>query len=48
MNQLWNEEFTALDNSSKSRFRTDRDVNQYVFSWYDIASGNFIPRNSSI
>ena len=48
MNQLWNEEFTALDNSSKSRFRTDRDVNQYIFSWYDIARGNFKPRKRYI
>lgn len=48
MNKLWEEEYDILDNSSKSKFRNERDVNQYVFSWYDICNGNFIPRNKSI
>ena len=45
MVKLRNEEYQVLDNSSKSKFRSKDDVNQYVFSWYDIASGNFIPQN---
>jgi hypothetical protein len=48
MVKLRNEEYQVLDNSSKSKFRSKDDVNQYVFSWYDIASGNFVPRNSSV
>ena len=47
MNQLWNKEFEILDDSSKNKFRTDRDVNQYIFSWYDTATGNFKPRKRS-
>ena len=48
MIKLWEKEWKIFDMSSKSKFRTEKDINQYVFSWYDIASGNFIPRNSSI
>lgn len=48
MLKLWNDEYEVLNNSSKSRFRTVNNVNQYVFSWYDIANGNFIPRNNDI
>lgn len=48
MDKLRNEEYEILDNSSKSKFRSKEDVNQYVFSWYDIASWNFIPRNSCV
>ena len=48
MDKLRIEEYDILDKSSESKFRTVRNVNQYVFSRYDIASGNFVPRNRSI
>ena len=31
-----------------TKFRTEKDVNQFIFSWYDIASGNFMPGNIKI
>ena len=46
MDNLWKEEYEALNNSSITKFRTKDDVIQYVFSWYDIMSGNFMPRES--
>ena len=48
MERLWSDEYEILSNSSKTKFRTEWDVNQYVFSWYDIARWNFVPGNSSI
>ena len=48
INKLWNDEYNILNTSSKAKFRIDKMVNQYIFSWYDIMSGNFIPRNNSI
>ena len=48
MNNLWNKEFDVLNISSITKFRTKDDVNQYIFSWYDICSGNFVPRNNNI
>ena len=48
MNRLWWEEFDILDSSSKSKFRAETNINQYIFSRYDIMNGNFIPRKSSV
>jgi len=48
INQLWDIEYDVLDNASMTKFRTKDDVNQYIFSRYNIMSGNFIPRKSSI
>ena len=48
INKLWDIEHDALDTTSKSKFRTIDNVNQYIFSWYDIASGNFAPRRRNI
>jgi hypothetical protein len=48
MNKLWGNEYEILDDSSKTKFRDKNNVNQYVFSRYDIASGNFMPRKRNI
>lgn len=47
MNKLWEEEYKLLDDSSKSKFREKSNINQYVFSRYDIASGKFMPWNTN-
>ena len=48
MHKLWDEEYDLLNNSSECKFRDKTNVNQYLFSWYDIASWNFVPRNNNI
>ena len=48
MDTLRNKEFDVLNLSSITKFRTKDDVNQYVFSRYDIMNWNFIPRKSRI
>jgi len=42
--ELWNKEREILNRTSKDKFRTASNVNQYIFSWYEIAKGNFEPR----
>jgi hypothetical protein len=44
--KLWNDEKEILNETSKCKFRSADNVNQYVFSWYNLASGNF--ENSNI
>ena len=40
---VWEKEFTLLDSTSKHRFRDMRDVNQWLFRYWELASGNFEP-----
>ena len=48
MDKLREKENYILDISSKSKFRSETNVNQYIFSRYDIAKWNFMPRKSKI
>ena len=43
--EVWNKEFDILDSTCKHKFRETTDVNQWVFKEWQIASGNFEPRN---
>ena len=45
--KLWNQEYDVLNNSSITKFRTKDDVNQYIFSRFDIMSWNFLPRKNN-
>lgn len=45
MKELWENEKEVLERTSQNRFRSVEDVNQYLFSWYDIARGNFESAN---
>lgn len=45
--ELWQKEKGILDKTSKDKFRCADNVNQYIFSWYEIAKGNFIPIKNS-
>lgn len=40
---VWETEYEYLDKVSKNKFRTVHDVNQYLFSYWDLARGNFYP-----
>ena len=44
LNTLWEKEFEILNKTSLNKFRTFEDVNQWVFRYWQLASGNFIPR----
>ena len=41
--EVWNAEPEKLCSTSKNRFRTCNDVNQWVVLWWQIVSGNFSP-----
>ena len=46
--ELWKKEEQILDKVSKNKFRTKDDVNQYLFSFYDIARNNFEPADKKL
>ncbi|GFI49525.1 exopolysaccharide phosphotransferase CpsY [Lachnospiraceae bacterium] len=42
---VWNEEPEILHETSSHMFRDNNDVNQYIFRFWQLASGNFCPNN---
>ena len=44
--KLWSLEHELLHQTCKHRFRSEKDVNQNIMSFYDICSGNFSPRSA--
>lgn len=40
---VWNEEPEILDKTCRHRFRSNMDVNQYIFRYWQLASGQFVP-----
>lgn len=42
--EIWKEEWEVLDKTSKNKFRSKEDLNQYVIKDWQLASGNFVPR----
>ena len=43
--KVWDEEYDVLDNSSRSKFRSREDVNDWLIRQWQIMSGDFSPRN---
>lgn len=43
---VWSEEPEILDRTCMHRFRNDSDVNQYIFRYWRLASGEFIPHKN--
>ena len=41
--EVWNKEPEIMEETLGSRFRTITDVSQYLFRYWDLASGNFYP-----
>lgn len=41
--ELWGEERSILEETSSNKFRTDRDVNQWLMRYWQLAKGEFIP-----
>ena len=46
LKELWHKEYDSFNNSSLNRFRDLSDISQYLIRYYQLASGNFIPRTS--
>lgn len=46
--EVWKREFEACDMACVHKFRENIDVNHWLFSYWQIASGNFYPRNPKI
>ena len=45
--EVWEKAPDLLESTSLNKFRTSRDVNQYVFSYWQFASGRFFPTNKN-
>ena len=45
---VWKEEFDLLNETSMHKFRDMRDVSQYLFRYWQLASGNFVPEKAKI
>lgn len=43
LEKVWQEEPDILDATCRHRFRNDSDVNQYIFRYWRLAEGNFVP-----
>ncbi len=43
MEDVWDKEYDLLDATSMRKFRSSSDVSQYLFRYWDLASGNFVP-----
>ena len=46
--EIWKKEFDVMNETSGHRFRSDRDVSQYLIKDWQIAQGKFYPRNIKI
>lgn len=46
--ELWDDEYEVLNWTCKNKFRTGRDVNQWLVRYKQLVEGKFIPRNPSI
>lgn len=44
-NELWREEKEILETTTLSKFKNKYNVNQWIFRYWQLASGNFSPRN---
>jgi hypothetical protein len=44
---VWSKEKEILEKTSSSKFRVDKDINQYLFRYWQLASGKFYPAKAS-
>ena len=44
--EVWDKEKEQLEQTSFNKFRTKMDVSQYLFRYWQLASGNFIPNRN--
>ena len=43
LQEVWKEEPEILERTCRHRFRDNQDVNQYIFRYWQLASGRFVP-----
>lgn len=43
---VWNEEYNVLHETCKDKFRSKRNVNQWLFKYWQLADGAFYPRST--
>lgn len=43
--EVWDKEYETLHNTCLDKFRSKRNVNQWLFKYWQLASGNFYPRS---
>ncbi len=48
LEQVWEAEGEYLDMVSKNKFRTKEDVNQYLFRYWRLVKGDFVPSSAKI
>lgn len=46
--RVWNQEKELLEKTCRNKFRNDLDVNQWIMRYWQLASGDFFPRNPRI
>ena len=46
--EVWEQEEEILDRTCQDRFRSRTNVNQWLFKYWQLASGNFVPRRLDI
>ena len=44
---MWEKEHDILDRTSLNKFRSRSDVNQWLFRYWQIASGKFVPEKTN-
>ena len=44
---VWDAEEETMDKTCRNRFRSEEDVNQYIFKWWQWCSGSFYPAHTS-
>lgn len=45
LKEVWDEEYDILDKTSKNRFRSKDDVSQYLYRYWQLCKGDFMPIN---
>ena len=45
--KVWQDEYQLLDETCSHRFRNERDVSHYMFRYWQLAGGNFVPIKES-
>lgn len=45
-NDVWEKEYKEFNNMAKNRFRTKYDYNHWIFKYWQMFSGNFIPTSN--
>lgn len=48
LKEVWEKEYDIMDVTSKNKFRSKYDVNQYIFEYWQLAKGNFVPRKNKL